>query len=235
MLNRTSTLILGMLMVGIFPCGALFSKNKPSPVAVSLEEYIHQAKTSQPPLQTKEGSLYTDTGYNSDLFGDVKARHVNDIVTIRVIEKMVAESSADSATNRKSATALGAANLFGLENNNPTFPFSKIVTTNTDMSFKGDGATTRSGTVSAYISARVRDVLPNGDLVIEGIKEIKVNSERQMLSILGVVRSKDVGPDNVVLSTSIANMLVQIDGKGIVSDNLNPGWLFKILTKIWPF
>ncbi len=235
MWNRRSKLILALLLVGSYSPGAFSAKNKPSPVAVNLEEYIRQAKVSQPPLQTKEGSLYTDTGYNSDLFRDVKARHTNDIVTIRVIEKTVAESSADSATNHKSSAALGAPNLFGLEGNNPNFPFAKVVTASSDMTFKGDGATSRSGTVSAYISARVRDVLPNGDLVIEGIKEIKVNNERQILSILGVVRSKDVGPDNVVLSTSIANMLVQIDGKGIVSDNLNPGWLYKILTKIWPF
>jgi flagellar L-ring protein precursor FlgH len=235
MLNSRHQRFLVLLATSVLSAVPLLAKNKPSPVAVSLEQYIRQAKEGQPALQTKEGSLYTEAGYNSDLYGDVKARHVNDIVTIRVIERTVAQSSADSETNRKSSTALAANNVFGVENHNPNFPFSNVVTAASNMSFKGDGATTRSGTVSAYISARVRDVLPNGDLVIEGIKEIKVNNERQILSILGVARSKDVGPDNVVLSTSIANMLVQIDGKGIVSDNLNPGWLYKILTKIWPF
>ena len=103
------------------------------------------------------------------------------------------------------------------------------------MAFKGDGTTKRTGVVSAYLSARVKDVLPNGDMVIEGIKEIKVNNERQLLMLFGVVRAKDIGPNNVVSSTVIANMLVQIDGKGILSDNLKPGWLYRAITKIWPF
>lgn len=85
------------------------------------------------------------------------------------------------------------------------------------------------------MSARVRDVLPNGDMVIEGVKEIKVNNERQMLRMFGVVRSKDVGPGNVVLSTAVANMLVQVDGKGILSDSIKKGWLLGIIEKAWPF
>ena len=72
-------------------------------------------------------------------------------------------------------------------------------------------------------------------MVIEGVKEIKVNNERQMLRLFGVVRPKDIGPGNVVLSTAVANMLVQVDGKGILSDNIKRGWLIGILTKAWPF
>ena len=89
--------------------------------------------------------------------------------------------------------------------------------------------------MSALLSGRVADVLPNGDLVIEAVKEVKVNNERQMVRLFGVVRPLDVGPDNVVLSGAIANMLLQIDGKGALSDNLKSGFLFKLLTKFWPF
>jgi flagellar L-ring protein precursor FlgH len=211
------------------------AKTKPNPVAVSLDEYIRQAKAHQPPAQTLEGSLYSEAGSNWDLYSDVKARRINDIVTIQVQETTIAENTADSQTNRKSTTALSIPNILGVETHNPGIPFDKLVTAGTDMGFKGDGTTKRTGIVSAYLSARVRDVLPNGDLVVEGIKEIKVNNERQLLSLFGVVRPKDIGPNNVVLSTAIANMMVQIDGKGILSDNLNPGWLFRVLTKIWPF
>jgi flagellar L-ring protein precursor FlgH len=150
------------------------------------------------------------------------------------LESTVAESTADSQTNRKGSTALSVPNFFGIENHT-SVPMSKLVTANTDMQFKGDGTTKRSGSVSAFMAARVRDVLPNGNLVIEGIKEVKVNNERQMLRLFGVVRPRDIGPDNVVVSAAIANMMVQIDGRGILSDNLKPGWLFHILTKVWPF
>lgn len=221
-----------ILFLPSVPCQA---KSKTNPVAVSLDEYIRQAKAHQCPVQSSEGSLYFETGTNSDLYSDFKARRINDIVTIRVEETTTAENTADSQTNRKSTTAMGVPNFLGVEGHNPSIPFDKLITANTDMAFKGDGTTKRTGVVSAYLSARVKDVLPNGDMVIEGIKEIKVNNERQLLMLFGVVRAKDIGPNNVVSSTVIANMLVQIDGKGILSDNLKPGWLYRAITKIWPF
>ena len=125
-------------------------------------------------------------------------------------------------------------NFFGAEDHT-SVPLKNLVTANSDVQFKGDGSTNRSGSVDALLSARVKEVLPNGDMVIEGAKEIKVNNERQMLRLFGVVRAKDVGPGNVVLSTAIANMFVQIDGKGVLSDNIKRGWLLGILSKTWPF
>ena len=201
----------------------------------SLEDYIRQARTNQPPLQTLQGSLYYDTGVNSELFTDRKARRINDIVTIRIQEDTKAQSAADAQTTRKSSIALGTPNLFGIENHNAKVPLNKLVTANSDTQFKGDGSTNRSGSVDALLSARVREVLPNGDMVIEGVKEVKVNNERQMLRLFGVVRPRDVGPDNIVFSTSIANMLVQVDGKGVLSDSIKQGWLFGFLAKAWPF
>ncbi len=212
-----------------------FAEKKPSPVAVSLEDYIRQAKASQPALQSSDGSLYSDAGLNSYLFTDLKARRLNDILTIRVLENTSASSVADANATRNSAMNLGVPNFLGFENNSSKIPFSTAVSAGSESSFDGEGATTRQGRLTASLSARVRDVLPNGDLVIEGIKELKVNNERQTLTLYGVVRTRDIAPSNVVLSTAIANMQVQLDGKGIVSDHLKPGWLYKILTKVWPF
>jgi flagellar L-ring protein precursor FlgH len=199
----------------------------------SLEEYIRQARASQIPLQTSEGSLYSRSGINSELFTDIKAKRVNDIVTIRILESTQAQSAADAQTNRSSSVSLGIQNLFGAENH--TSVLQNMLTANSDLQFQGEGSTNRSGSVDALLSARVREVLPNGDMVIEGVKEIKVNNERQMVRLFGVVRTKDIGPGNVVLSSAIANMLVQVDGKGILSDNIRRGWLIGILTKAWPF
>ena len=71
--------------------------------------------------------------------------------------------------------------------------------------------------------------------MIEGIKELKVNNERQLLTLYGVVRTRDIAPSNTVLSSSIANMQLHLDGKGIISEHLQPGWLYRVLTKVWPF
>jgi len=200
----------------------------------SLEEYIRDARAAQPQLQTSEGSLYSGSAINAELFTDIKARHVNDILTIRILESTQAESAANAQTKRSSSVNLGVPHLFGVENRT-SLPMDTLLTANTDMSFQGDGSTNRSGSVNAFLSARVKEVLPNGDLVIEGVKEIKVNNERQMLRLFGVVRSRDVGPANVVLSTAIANMMVQVDGKGLLSDNIKRGWLLGILNRAWPF
>ena len=223
------------LVLCIVSMPALAERRSTSAVARSFDEYVRQARATQAPLQTGEGSLYIDAGLNSYLFTDLKARRVNDILTIRVLENTTASSGADTNATRKSSTSLAIPNLFGLENHTGSVPMANLVTATSDSAFAGEGATNRQGKLSALLSARVREVLPNGDLVIEGIKELKVNNERQTLTLFGVVRTRDIAPNNVVPSTAIANMQVQLDGKGVVSDHLNPGWLYRVLTKVWPF
>src|SRR5690349_5700544 len=106
---------------------ALAEKKDNNVVAKSLEEYVHQARASQPPLQTSEGSLYSDAGLNSYLFTDLKPRRVNDILTIRVLESTTASSGADTKASRKSSKNLAIPNLFGLENHVGSVPFANLV------------------------------------------------------------------------------------------------------------
>jgi hypothetical protein len=129
---------------------------------------------------------------------------VNDILTIRVLENTTASSGADTNATRKSSTSLAIPNFFGLESHTGSVPLANLVSANSDSAFAGEGATNRQGRLSALLSARVREVLPNGDLVIEGIKELKVNNERQTLTLFGVVRTRDIAPNNVVPSTAVA-------------------------------
>jgi len=214
-------------------CVPLMAEDKFS-TTKSLEEYIREARASQPQLQTSEGSLYSVAAINAELFTDIKGRRVNDILTIRILESTEAQSAANAQTNRSSSVALGVPNLFGLEDHT-SLPMDNLLKANSDIKFKGDGSTNRSGSVDAFLSARVKEVLPNGDLVIEGVKEVKINNERQMVRLFGVVRSRDIGPSNIVLSNAIANMLVQIDGRGVLSDNIKRGWLLGVISRAWPF
>jgi len=201
----------------------------------SLEQYIKEAEASQPALATTQGSLYNPQFGNSFLFTDLKARHLNDLITISVVESTSAESSANAQTNRSSAIGLSAPNLFGAEGITSKIPFDKLVNTKSGQQFKGDGSTQRSGSVSTTLSGHVKVVLPNGNMVIEAVKEVKVNNERQVLRLFGVVRPMDVAPNNVVSSAAISNLLLQVDGKGELSDSIRQAWLFRILTKVWPF
>ena len=131
---------------------------------------------------------------------------VNDLVTIRVVENIEGAGAADSALDKRPKASAGVTQLFGAEKALP----SAIDPTNSwaapsDTQFKGSGTTSRSGTLSATITARVMEVLPNGDLVLEGAREIEINGDRQMVVLTGVARPRDVSDQNVVLSPPSAS------------------------------
>ena len=100
-----SKILLTCWMLCLVSVPAIAEKQNNGAVAKSLEEYVRQARASQAPLQTAEGSLYSDAGLNSYLFTDLKARRVNDILTIRVLENTTASSGADTNATRKSSKA----------------------------------------------------------------------------------------------------------------------------------
>jgi flagellar L-ring protein FlgH len=198
-----------------------------------LKSYLENAQKRQTATGAGEGSLWRDSGYRSDLFRDFKARYVNDVVTIRVSESTQALASADARNSRDTQTTAGFDKLFGLEKSISELP--AMVSGKSSSSFEGKGATSRQTTLQTTLTARVIDVLSNGYLVVEGMREIRVNNENQTVYLKGVVRPEDIGPNNIVLSSSVAQMSVRVQGKGVVSQPLKPGWLYRILMGILPF
>jgi len=90
--------------------------------------------------------------------------------------------------------------------------------------------------LSTTLSARVTHVLPNGNLVIEAAKDIQVNSERQLVTLRGIVRPADLSPGNVIRSDRIAYLEVRINGKGVVGDAVRrPFFLYRLLMGLLPF
>jgi flagellar L-ring protein precursor FlgH len=100
--------------------------------------------------------------------------------------------------------------------------------------FGGKGATNRADTLTGTISVIVTEVLPNGDLRIEGRREVTVNSEKQQMTIAGVVRRVDVDTKNTVLSSAIADAKIEYAGLGVLDDVQRPGWFIRILDWIYP-
>jgi flagellar L-ring protein precursor FlgH len=181
------------------------------------------------------GSLFSDSAPNLFLFRDFKARNLNDILTIQINESATATNSANTSTTKEGDVSVKAPGLGGLERGASALNFANILSGASALNFAGQGSTSRTGQLQAFVSAKVVQVFPNGDLGIEGIKEVMINRERQVLRIRGIVRPKDVTPNNVVLSTAIANMEVIFDGKGIVSDANKPGFLYRLLQWVTPF
>jgi flagellar L-ring protein FlgH len=223
----TTLIVIALVSAGCAPTKA--HVNDPT----DLRAYIESAKKTGSEAQTSEGSLWTGSGYRSNLARDAKARSIDDVVTIRVSETTQAAAAADAKNSRATSASAGFDNLFGLEkviNELPT-----MVNGKSDSSFEGKGSTSRETTLQTSLTARVIDVLPNGYLVVEGMREIRVNNENQSVYLTGVIRPDDIGPRNMVPSSAVAQMSVRVQGKGVVSQPIKPGWLFKILTGILPF
>jgi flagellar L-ring protein precursor FlgH len=177
----------------------------------------------------QNGAIYSDAAPNLFLFRDLRARNVNDIVNILIVENSTATNSANTSTQKKGDVSVQIPNFLGIKTNpNP-------LTASSSLDFAGQGSTSRTGQLNASLSARVVQVMPNGDLVIEGTKQVTINREHQLLTVRGTVRQYDISPTNVVLSTAIANMEVNFDGKGIISDANKPAFLYKIFKYILPF
>jgi len=187
-----------------------------------------------------EASLFRESRYYG-FFQDLRAHKVGDLVTINIVETSKASKQADTKTGRTSSIDAGISNLLGYENKMKSWGVPKSFD-NTAMfkasmgnKFDGSGSTSRDESMTASITARVVEVLPNGNLVIEGTRKIKVNNETQNIVLSGVIRPMDISPDNTVLSTYIANARIAYTGNGPVSDKQRPGWMARILDLVWPF
>jgi len=83
------------------------------------------------------------------------------------------------------------------------------------------------------VTGRVAEVLPNGDLFIESVREIDINGDRQVVVLTGVARVADISPGNAVLSTSLGELKIRYFGRGLMKDSLSPGWLIRMLNRIF--
>jgi flagellar L-ring protein precursor FlgH len=203
---------------------------KPTPSDNYDEVYAHYLQQARTPAQNPPDQWAWMNGLTSDS----RARRINDLVTVRVEESITASGSADASTSKATNTSNSIGGLFGLSKLLPSaVDPTALANTKSDNGFKGSGATNRAGTLSTLMTARVADVLPSGDLVIEGVREIGINSDRQMVVLTGVVRAVDVGPTNVVSSTQIGQLRIQYFGQGLMKDSLNPGWLLRVLNKVF--
>jgi flagellar L-ring protein precursor FlgH len=223
----------GILLVFI---ACLPAKSKKTEVAHSeLDRYIEQALRGAPAvIESSPGSLYTRTGMLADGFRDLRASRVYDLVTVVVADKASAVSSGVSNTSRKSSanaavTALGGAIA-------ATRPLANLLSTTNNQQLQGQGTTSRDSTLTTTITAQVTQVLPNGNLVIQALKEINVNSEHQSVTLRGIVRPDDLSSGNQIASDRIAMLDIRVTGKGVVNDAVKrPFILYRLLLGLLPF
>ncbi len=191
----------------------------------------------KPVSDYSSGSIWQASSIN--LTDDLKARHRGDIITVVISEVASASKAANTGTSRDSSMGAGMSNMLGLENvgvvKNNFKELANIIKASANTSFKGSGSTSRQENLNATITARVVNVQANGNLMIEGRRNVKVNDEDQIIVLEGIVRPRDVLPDNTVNSIYVADARISYSGRGIISDQQSPGWFMNLLNKIWPF
>lgn len=183
-------------------------------------------------IAENDGSLWSEDRPQSFLFSDFKAGRVGDVVTVRIVESSKGNKNASTKTEKDSSLSTSISAFFGM----PSDKLSQAsVGAETSEKHDGAGSTSRSSELTAVITARVIDVMPNGNLVIDGRREVIVNNETQLLYVTGIVRPEDIGPGNTVLSSYIADAKITYTGSGVVSDKQRVGWFVRLIDKIWPF
>jgi flagellar L-ring protein precursor FlgH len=204
---------------------------QPSPLDVYVEDANRRAAAAG---GASPGSLWSPPGVLGDLAVDLRARTVDDMVTIVVNEQASAVSTGATKTSRASSASSSVTQLAGI------LPaagrLANLANTNSSTSLNGQGTTSRQTTLTTTVTARVTHVLPNGYLVIEGSRAVLVNSENQVVTIRGVVRPADLGYGNTVQSSNVAQMELKINGRGVVNDSIRrPNILYRILLGLLPF
>jgi flagellar L-ring protein precursor FlgH len=214
----------------------LTAKKPPAaPPQPSLDDYVNEVIQRWRQASTATvGSLFIPNGRLADSVRDVRASQVYDLVTIVVLDNSSATSTGTTNTQRKSSLAASITALAGPKS--PTGALANLANTSNNTQLQGQGTTSRGTTLSTTVAAEVTAVLPNGNLVVKGQKNITVNGEKQVITIQGIVRPEDLSPVNSVPSNNVARMEILVNGKGVVNDAVKrPFVLYRMLLGLLPF
>ena len=228
------------LSLALCPHGALAAAKKkgtagPTPPA-PLDRYVAEAEArrSAASASTTPGAIWLAGSRLADAARDVRASQVDDVLTVVVAEAASAVSTGNTKTQRASSTQNSIAALGGITKATGALANLANIAGNTQLN--GQGTTSRTTTLTTTLTARVTHVLPNGGLEVEATKDIQINSERQIITVRGVVRPADIDPTNSVQSNRLGELEVRVNGKGVVNDAIKrPFVLYRLLPGLLPF
>ncbi len=171
----------------------------------------------------------------SNLFEDYKARRVGDVLNVILDERTNARKSSNASSSKESGVSLANPTIAGRPttyNGIPLFGAS----IEGSRSFEGGSDAEQSNLLEGSVTVTVREVLPNGNLVVAGEKWVRINQGEEYVRLRGIVRPVDIRADNSVLSTKVANAQVAYGGTGTLSHSSSPGWATRFFNSpLWPF
>lgn len=200
----------------------------------SLDQYLQRMQQAAPQATVSSiGSLWQDGGRLTDVSSDYKAHHVGDLITITVVQNITASNAGSVSSQRNLSASSGISALPGqLKTKGVQELFSP--TSAYSLAGKGQAATTSSLTTS--LAGRVVAIMPGGALVIEAERKLTMNNERQTVLLRGMVRAGDIGPGDTVASNAIANLELELKGKGVISEgNRPPNLIIRAILRVLNF
>ena len=203
---------------------------------------IEAYKLQEAEMNKPNPSLWSDVGSSGTIFLDYKARRIGDVVIVRIEEDSSASNSTNNAASKATTYNANITAMLGLPNNMGVNNFlgsgaalQPTIAATTGNSHQGQGSNNKSDTFTATIAARIVDIMPSGNLVIEGNREIIIDQEKQTITLKGIVRQKDIDATNTVSSSAIADAQITYTGNGATSQATKKGWLGKVIDVVWPF
>lgn len=241
-------LAIAFLGIGLSACGS--TMDRLSQVGQTPKLSAIENPTSQPgyrpvqmPMPTVQPVAYSPNSLwqsgSRTFFKDQRARNVGDILTVKVDISDKAAFDNSSERSRTSSDSTGVGGALGTAIDTIALPAgmaaSDLASTEGASSYKGTGTIDRSESLSTNVAAVVTQLLPNGNLVIEGRQEVRVNYEIRELVVAGVVRPEDIAADNTIESTKIAEARISYGGRGQISDVQQPRTGQQVLDILLPF
>lgn len=213
--TATRILLLAALACAGAACGLLPPRqHKPDPVV---------ARALPPPTPRTDGAIY-QAGQQMELFADLKARRVGDVLTIRLTESTAASKSAVTKTAKTTGVNNTGPTILGKTITAAGVPIFTTTLSGAD-SFDGEGSSTQGNSLAGSLTVTVVDVQPNGNLVIQGDKNIRLNQGDEFVHVSGVVRRADIATDNTVTSDKVADAHITYSGRGVIDSSNRMGWL----------
>lgn len=190
--------------------------------------YRYPESPAAPP---KRFSLWQDK--QSRMFTDPRALQPGDILTVKIEIDDKARFKNESERNRTSNRKIGLG--LNLEWDGAGTGGSGDANVDSNTKFSGDGATARSEKLNLLVAAVVTEVLPNGNMMIRGSQEVRVNAELRVLTIAGIVRPSDIGPENTIPYERIAEARISYGGRGRLTEVQQPPYGQQFLDQVLPF
>jgi flagellar L-ring protein precursor FlgH len=198
---------------------------QPKPNALYAPVY---AADPQPPVAN--GSIYQAANGYAALTSGARAAMVGDVITINLVEKTQAAKTATASTDRS-----GSVSITPPSTGPASFFQTSDATASGAGSFAGKGAATQSNQLTGSISVTVVRVFPNGTMLVRGQKLLTLNRGDEDITITGLIRSADIGPDNTVDSSRVADATIAYAGKGEIARASHQGWLNHFFAILSPF